>query len=216
MRRRRKMSTKLAEMPKGRGREARLSFAFVGLLSLGLLAIAQNSSIAYQSLPDDQIYALGLNVPADDHGRYQELRDKFTGLQCPPDALREQPTGKRDASNLICTLPGQNASLIVVVSRYDHKKGAALSGRWSEAILLPLLYNALRAQPRVHTFVFAALDGEAGEQRLFEDLHKNGNRPIDALVVLEDLGRSTAYVYTPKPYGFPKKNPELATAMASR
>jgi hypothetical protein len=208
------MSTKFAETPKGQGRRLRLSSAFAGLLSLGLLATAQNDSIAYQSLPDDQLDALALNVPADDPGRYKALRDEFTMLHCPPDALREQPTGKRDASNLICTLPGKDAGLIVVVSRYEHKKGAAANGRWGEAILVPLLYNALRAQSRVHTFVFAALNGEAGEQAFFEDLHKNGSGPINALVVLEDLGRSIPYVYTPRPDGLSKKSHELTTAMA--
>ena len=66
----------------------------------------------------------------------------------------------------------------------------------------------------MHTFVFAALNGEAGEQAFFEDLQKNGSRPIDALVVLEDLGRTIPYVYTPRPDGLSKKSHELATAMA--
>jgi hypothetical protein len=189
-------------------------FCFVlSLLCPGLPAIAQNASIAYQSLPDDQVDALALKIPADDHGRYQELRDEFAALHCPSDAPREQRTGKRDATNLICTLAGQNPGLIVVVSRYDRQKGAVVSSRWSEAILLPLLYNALRQQPKTHTFVFAALNGEAGEQAFFQELRKNGSSSVETLVVLEDLGRSTPYIYTPKPYGLSKKNPGIAAAM---
>jgi hypothetical protein len=208
-----KPSKLVEEMPTRRGRGVRLFSSLVCLLSLSLLAIAQNGPIAYWSLPDERVDALVLQVPADDHGRYRELWDEFTGLHCPPDALQRQPTGKEDAGNLICTLPGKEAGLIVVVARYDHPKRTVASRRWSEAIMLPLLYNALQAQPRAHTFVFAALNGEAGERTFFDDLRKNGSRPVNALVVLDDLGRSTPFIYTPKPEGFSKKSHELAMAM---
>jgi hypothetical protein len=205
-----KPSSLVKGMPRG-WRGVRLS-SLLGLLGLVLLAPAQNATIAFWSLPDDKMDALALHVPADDHGRYQELLDEFKGLHCPPGSLREQPAGKREGRNLICTLPGQDTGLIIVAARYDHKKGAAKGSRWGEAMMLPLLYNALRAQPRAHTFVFAALNGEAGEQAFFEDLHRNGRPPVNALVVLDDLGRTTPFIYIEKPQGFSKKAHELATA----
>jgi len=201
------------EMPNWRRLRVRHSFSFVIPLSLALLAPAQNATIAFWSLPDEKMDALALHVPADDHGRYQAVLDEFKGLHCQPDNLREEPTGKRQASNLICTLPGQDAGLIVVAARYDRKKGAAKGSRWGEAIMLPLLYNALRAQPRAHTFVFAALNGDAGERAFFEDLRGNGRPPVNALVVLEDLGRTSPFIYTDKPQGFSKKAHDLTAAM---
>ncbi len=72
------------------------------------VAFAQNGSLAYWNLPPERVDSLLLHVPADDHDRYQRLRDAFAGLHCSPDLMQKQPTGRQDATNLICTLPGKD------------------------------------------------------------------------------------------------------------
>ncbi len=181
------------------------------LFGLLCVAFAQNGSLAYWNLPPERVDSLLLHVPADDHDRYQRLRDEFAGLHCSPELMQKQPTGRQDATNLICTLPGKDESQIIVAARYERKgEGTGASGRWGEALMLPLLYNALQAQPRLHTFVIAALNGEAGEKAFFDPLLKKTRQPPAALVVLDKIGLGTPSIYTIQPGGFSKKSHAIA------
>ncbi len=76
--------------------------------------------------------------------------------------------------------------------------------------MLPLLYNALQAQPRLHTFVFAALNGEAGEKAFFDPLRKKAGPSPAALVVLNKIGLGAPSIYTVKPALFSKKSHAIA------
>jgi len=175
------------------------------------VAFAQNGSLAYWNLPPERVDSLVLRVPADDHDRYQRLRDEFAGLHCSPDLMQQQPTGRQDATNLICSLPGKDEGQIIVTARYERKgESTGAGGRWSEALMLPLLYNALQAQPRLHTFVFAALNGEAGEKAFFDPLRKKPGQPPAALVVLDKIGLGAPSIYTIKPALFSKKSHAIA------
>ena len=125
--------------------------------------------------------------------------------------MQKQPTGHQDATNLICTLPGKDEAQIIVAARYERKGETTGPGsRWNEALMLPLLYNALQAQPRVHTFVFAALNGVAGEKAFFDPLNKKTGQPAVALVVLDEIGLGTPGIYTVKPALFSKKSHAIA------
>jgi hypothetical protein len=175
------------------------------------VAFAQNGSLAYWNLPPERVDSLLLHIPAGDHDRYQRLRDEFAGLHCSPDLMQQQPTGHQDATNLICTLPGKDEAQIIVAARYERKgESTGAGGRWSEALMLPLLYNALQAQPRLHTFVFAALNGEAGEKAFFDPLNKKTGQSPAALVVLDEIGLGAPSVYTAKPALFSKKSHAIA------
>jgi hypothetical protein len=180
------------------------------LLGVLCVAFAQNGSLAYWNLPPERVDSLLLHVPADDHDRYERLRDEFAGLHCSTELMQHQPTGRQNGTNLICTLPGKSEAQIIIAARYDRNgESAGTGGRWSEALMLPLLYNALQAQPRLHTFVFAALNGEAGEKAFFDPLHKKPGQSATALVVLDKIGRGAPSIYTVKPAGFSKKSHAL-------
>jgi hypothetical protein len=62
-------------------------------------------------------------------------------------------------------------------------------------VMLPILYNALQAQHRQHTFLFVELSGSAGEDAFLNSFRKNGRRPPKALVVLDMLGLSQPWFY---------------------
>jgi hypothetical protein len=178
------------------------------------VAFAQNGSLAYWNLPPERVDSLLLHVPTDDHERYRRLRDEFAGLHCSPDLMQKQPTGHQDATNLICTLPGKGEDQIVVAARYERKGESTGAGRrWSEALMLPLLYNALQAQPRLHTFVFAALNGEAGEKAFFDPLRKKTGQSPAALVVLDRIGLGAPSIYTIEPAAFSKKSHAIAATI---
>jgi hypothetical protein len=146
-------------------------------------------------LQPPQVDAMLLPIPDGDDSRYLHLREYFSDLHCPSNLMVEQAVPKHHGKNLICVLPGKNSERILVVARYDRRRERVGEG-WSEAVMLPILYNALRAEPRLHTFVFAAVDGGAGEKELFVYLRKNSQSPVKAMVVLDRLGMGEPRFYT--------------------
>jgi hypothetical protein len=171
-------------------------------------SIAKKAPISFWSLPPERVDDWLLHGPSADRERYDRLREEFAGLHCSAYLMQEQPSGRKDGKNLICSLPGKDSSQIVVVARYDRISGALSASRWSEALMLPLLYNALRAQTRQHTFVFAAIDGASGEKAFFDDLRKRGQSP-GTLVVLDSIGLGFPSIYVSDPGGS-KKGRETA------
>ena len=94
-------------------------------------------------------------------------------------------------------LPGEDAEQIVVAARYEQRDPShdAAQG-WSEAVMLPLLYNAMLAAKRQHTFVFAELGGGAGQDAFLESMRKKRRPSPIAMVVLDALGQSGPWFYT--------------------
>jgi hypothetical protein len=159
---------------------------------------------AFWELQPAQVDAMLLPIPDSDHSRYLHLHQYFSDLRCPSRLMVEQTVPKHLGKNLMCVLPGKNAEQILVVARYDHHWE---TGSWSDAVALPMLYNALQAQPRQHTFVFAALSGSAGEKELFINLRKNSQPAVQAIVVLDWLGMG-------EPRFYPSNNKLLNTEAA--
>ncbi len=159
---------------------------------------AKPRQLAFWSQPAENIDPVLLHFPTDNEGRYQHLRQDFRALHCISEEMEEQPIPHKEGRNLVCTLPGEDTTApIVVAARYDRRSGnRGASERWGEALMLPLLFNALRAQPRQHTFVFVALDGEAGEKTFFNDLRKKSTQMPSSLVVLDALGLGAPTIYT--------------------
>jgi hypothetical protein len=167
------------------------------LLCLALVRIgiagAQNGVAFWEFDPARVDAALQIS-PKSDANRYESLRKAFVQFQCTPELMVEQPVGRRDEKNLICTLPGAGMNRILVVARFDSGLGHARP-TWSDAMLLPLLYHGLQAQPRQHTFLFAAIDGREGE-KVFSRWLRNSSRPQPtAAIVLDGLGMSDPRLY---------------------
>jgi pimeloyl-ACP methyl ester carboxylesterase len=145
--------------------------------------------------------------PSSDPDRYATLRSDFIRFGCAAHRhLLEQratPGSAEPATapgNLICTLPGRYAPRIIVAASYPRPSGngAGPSG-WAEPVLLPILYQALQAQTRNLTWVFAELAGEDG-QRAFLDSLRTGPPPL-AIVLLDSLGASMPGLQTAGPHG---------------
>jgi hypothetical protein len=160
-----------------------------------VIGAAQNPPISYWRLRSEQENAMLLQVPDGDDHRYQLVREYFSDLHCTPELMEEQTARKHNRKNLLCVLPGKGTELILVAARYERRRGRIGEG-WSEAVMLPLLYNALQAQPRQHTFVFAALSGTAGENEFIDSIQKRYGAAVKAIVVLDSLGLSEPRFYT--------------------
>jgi hypothetical protein len=154
-----------------------------------------SSPPAFCELQPAQADAMLLPIPDSDDSRYLRLHQYFLDLHCPSKLMEEQALAKHLGKNLMCALPGRNAEQILVVARYDRRRERTGEG-WGDAVVLPILYNALGAQPREHTFVFAALRGSAGEKEFFANLRKNTQPAAKAIVVLDSLGMGEPRFYT--------------------
>jgi hypothetical protein len=114
------------------------------------------------------------------------LRGFFIDLHCTRALIQEQAIHERGGKNLICVLQGKRAEQVLVIARYDRRSRAYEQAQgWNEAVMLPILYNALRAQDREYTFVFAAILGRAGEDAFVKNLGKKSQPLTKAMVVVD-------------------------------
>ena len=128
--------------------------------------------------------------------RQAAIRDLFTDAGC---AAEEQAIDKNNG-NVICTLPGQTSSTIVVGGHFDFAEhGQGIVDDWSGVSLLPSLYQALKATPRQHTYIFVAFASEErgliGSSRYVKKLMPEQKLLIRAFVNLECLGLSPVKVW---------------------
>lgn len=176
-------------------------------LTAALPLAAQSGGIGIWELPARQEAFMLRTEPSSDLERYSTLRSDFIRFGCAArHQLIEQPassgTGGSNAArgNLICTLPGRYAPQIIVVASYTSRSGSgAGSTGWADAVLLPILYQALRAQERNLTWAFAELAGDDGERAFVDALH-HGPAPL-AIVVLDNVGMGASRFLADGPKG---------------
>ena len=128
--------------------------------------------------------------------RQAAIQDLFSEVGC---FVEEQRIDK-SSGNVICTLPGQTNSTIVVGGHFDfvdRRKG--IVDNWSGVSLLPSLYQSLKSRPRQHTYVFVAFTGEErgliGSSRYVKKLTAEQKALIRAFVNLECLGLTPVKVW---------------------
>jgi putative aminopeptidase FrvX len=106
----------------------------------------------------------------------------------------------RHVDNVVCTLKGESGIPIIVGAHYDFvSRGKGIIDDWSGTSMLPSIYQALKNQPRKHTFVFVAFakeeTGLEGSRKYVHSLAKEDVKAIRAFVNLECLGTSPLSVW---------------------
>jgi len=174
----------------------RLSLVLLMPVLFALPAAEQQSTPTFWELRPEQISRMLLPLPENNQDRYTRLRQYFSDLHCGSKLTDEQLVGKQGEEDLICVLPGKSPQQIIVAARYDRRwaPGGVVPG-WNEAVMLPILYNALLAQTRERTFVFVALSGNPGQIAFFDRLRKQRGNPPLAVVALDMLGLGTPWFY---------------------
>jgi hypothetical protein len=154
---------------------------------------AQPSSVAFWDIPDRLMTSMLTSPPKKEEDRRTRLRQYFVSAGCTGDRLSDLflDPDKRH-SILLCTLPGATEARIVVTASLPSEEffNDASAG-WPDLAMLPMLYHALKAQPRHATFVFAAIAGQHGSPDLQKRLEAGGTPAPLALVSLEALGFGT-------------------------
>jgi Zn-dependent M28 family amino/carboxypeptidase len=129
--------------------------------------------------------------------RQAKIKELFGEVGCP---VEEQQVDKK-SGNVICTLPGQATSVIMIGGHFDFvEAGKGIVDDWSGASLLPSLYQALKSRPRQHTFVFIAFAAEEqgliGSSRYVGNMTPGQKALTRAFINLECLGLTMVKVWT--------------------
>src|SRR6266481_594614 len=86
---------------------------------LALLPLAAQTSIEYATVTKEVIERNLHAVEDSNLKREQKLHVMFAEAGCTGDQLREQPVKHAKSPNIICTLPGETDSLILVGAHTD-------------------------------------------------------------------------------------------------
>jgi hypothetical protein len=138
------------------------------------------------------------DAPAKNVDRADKLQQMFKDVGCQP---TEEQVKRLREPNVLCTLPGASASIVIVSGHLDHvDRGAGIVDDWSGASMLPSLYQSLSRHPRSHTFLFIGFAGEeegmVGSDFYLKHLLPEERKQIAAMVNLECLGTTPTKVWT--------------------
>jgi hypothetical protein len=177
-------------------RSAGFSFAIVLIAACGPL-VAQ---IHFHTVKPQVVEQRLKSYKGNDSEREATEKNLFQSAACPEERLVEQPVKGLKQANIICTLPGVTDSVIVVAAHFDHvDKGDGVIDNWSGASLLPSLYQALKTEPRKHTFILVAFAGEekglVGSRFYVSSLTSEQVKKIDAMVNMDTLGLGPTEVW---------------------
>ena len=175
-------------------------FALVAWIALAWLLVpvtATAADLKYRLAGQEVVIARLKEAPKKDPERAVTLSRMFRDAGC---EATEQAVKGLHEPNVLCTLPGQTDSVIVVGGHFDHAdEGDGIVDDWSGASLLPSLYQSLASNPRFHAFVFVGFGGEergmVGSEFYTQHLTAAQQKKITAMVNLECLGVTSTKVW---------------------
>ncbi|HXH67264.1 MAG TPA: M28 family peptidase [Candidatus Limnocylindrales bacterium] len=135
-----------------------------------------------------------------DQQRETTLKQLFAEAGCDDQHLSEQPVKGSKMPNVVCLLPGSSDKVIIVGAHFDHiSEGDGVVDNWSGASLLPSLYQAIKIEPRNHTYIFIGFTdeekGEVGSHFYARNMTKEQVSVTDAMVNMDTLGLAPTEVW---------------------
>jgi len=146
--------------------------------------------------------------------REMTLKQMFAEAGCDDQHLSEQPVKGSKQPNVICLLPGTSDKVIIVGAHFDRvSEGDGVVDNWSGASLLPSLYQAIKIEPRKHSYIFIGFtdeeQGEVGSSFYVHQMTKAQVAATDAMVNMDTLGLAPTEVWVSH------SDPRLSRAIAS-
>jgi putative aminopeptidase FrvX len=127
------------------------------------------------------------------------LKRMFVDAGC-GEYLSDQPVRFSKAPNVICVLPGASDRVIIVGAHFDRVSGSqGVADNWSGASLLPSLYESVKFEPRLHTYVFIGFtdeeEGLIGSRFYARKMTREQVAATDAMINLDTLGLAPTEVW---------------------
>jgi hypothetical protein len=181
----------------------RVPLHFLTIISFILCAslTSDADSIRYRLVSREMVEARLKKYAGDDRQREATLKQMFAEAGCGEQQISEQPVKGSKLPNLICVLPGNSDKVIIVGAHFDHiPEGDGVVDNWSGASLLPSLYQAIKVEPRKHTFIFIGFTdeekGEVGSHFYARQMNKEQVAATDAMINMDTLGLTPTKVWT--------------------
>jgi len=200
-------------MPKTfRSRSHVATLCLVLLLHAGINAPAE--SFRYNPVSREVVEARLGKYAGSNKQREITLKQMFSEAGCDEQHLSEQPVKGSKQPNVICLLPGTSDKVIIVGAHFDYvPAGNGVVDNWSGASLLPSLYEAIKIEPRKHSYIFIGFtDEEVGEVGSAFYVHQMTRAQVaatDAMVNMDTLGLAPTEVWASH------SDPRLNHAIAS-
>jgi Iap family predicted aminopeptidase len=137
----------------------------------------------------------------DNRFREQTLKSMFTEAGCKPEQLIELPVKHTPAPNVLCKIPGEESSRVIVIgAHFDYvARGKGVVDNWSGASMLPSLLEAILKEPRRHTYVFIGFtdeeQGMVGSADYVRHLSERERANIAGMVNLDTVGLGPTEVW---------------------
>jgi len=180
------------------------------LLSLSMQSVAEQT-LRFRLVPRAGVEERLGQYQGSNLEREATLKKMFVDAGC-GEHVSEQPV-RFHPPNLICVFPGNSDRVIIVGAHYDRvAAGDGVADNWSGASLLPSLYEAIKIDPRHHTYVFVAFTAEElgliGSRAYVRRMTAEQISATDAMVNLDTLGLDSTNVWVSH------ANKDLARALA--
>lgn len=161
---------------------------------------ALGESIRFNPVSREVLESRLRRYAGDNKQRETTLKSIFTDAGCDDKSLSEQPVKGSKVPNVICTLPGTSGRVIIVGAHFDRApNGDGVVDNWSGASLLPSLFEAVKAEPRKHTYLFIGFTdeekGEVGSRFYVQHMSKEDVAVTDAMVNMDTLGLAPAEMW---------------------
>ena len=169
-------------------------------IALGLPCFGAQETIRYKAVPREVVESRLKKYGGNDQQREATLKQMFADAGCDGQHLSEQAVREARQPNVICVLPGSSDKVIIVGAHFDHvSAGDGVVDNWSGASLLPSLYEAVKVEPRTHTYIFIGFTdeekGEVGSHFYAGQMTKEQVAATDAMVNMDTLGLATTEIW---------------------
>jgi Zn-dependent M28 family amino/carboxypeptidase len=169
-------------------------------LALPLSANGAEETVRYKPVPREVVESRLKRYAGNDQQREATLKQMFTDAGCDGRHLSEQTVKGARQPNVICVLPGSSDRVIIVGAHFDHvSAGDGVVDNWSGASLLPSLYEAVKAESRMHTYIFVGFTdeekGEVGSHFYAGQMTQEQVAATDAMVNMDTLGLTTTEIW---------------------
>ncbi len=157
-------------------------------------------SVHFKLVPRPAVEARLKKYEGDNPKREATLKAIFTDAGCDAQNLSEQQVKGSRLPNVVCILPGTSGKIIIVGAHFDRTSaGDGVVDNWSGVSLLPSLYEAVKAQPRKHTYIFIGFTDEerglVGSHFYAHQMTKEQIAATDAMVNMDTLGLAPTEVW---------------------
>ena len=157
-------------------------------------------NVRYNPVPREAVESRLGKYAGNNKQREATLKQMFADAGCDDQHLSEQPVKGSKLPNVICLLRGSSERVIIVGAHFDRAPdGDGVVDNWSGASLLPSLYEAVKTEPRKHTYIFIGFtdeeQGEVGSRFYARQMTKEQVVATDAMVNMDTLGLAHTEVW---------------------